>query len=46
MFGEKSVRVPEVKWDDVGGLAGAKEDIIQTIMLPIEKPHLFKNGLT
>ena len=46
VFGEKSVRIPEVKWDDVGGLASAKEDITQTIMLPIEKPHLFKNGLT
>ena len=40
-FGEVSVRIPEVKWADVGGLAGAKEDILQTIMLPIEKPHLF-----
>lgn len=46
VFGEASVRIPEVKWDDVGGLASAKEDITQTIMLPIEKPHLFKNGLT
>ena len=46
LFGEKSVRIPEVKWDDVGGLAQAKEDITQTIMLPIEKPHLFKNGIT
>ena len=46
MFGEKSVRIPEVKWADVGGLAGAKEDIMQTIMLPIEKPHLVTNGVT
>ena len=42
-FGEKAVRIPEVKWADVGGLANAKEDILQTIMLPIEKPHLFKS---
>ncbi len=42
-FGEKAVRIPEVKWADVGGLASAKEDIMQTIMLPIEKPHLFKS---
>lgn len=27
LFGEKSVRIPEVKWKDVGGLASAKEDI-------------------
>lgn len=41
IFGEKSVRIPEVKWADVGGLANAKDDILETIMLPIEKPHLF-----
>ena len=46
MFGENAVKIPEVKWDDVGGLAGAKEEIIQTIMLPIEQPHLFTNGVT
>lgn len=45
-FGEKSVKIPEVKWADIGGLDLAKDDILQTIMLPIEKPHLFKNGLT
>ena len=45
-FGESSTKIPEVKWDDVGGLATAKEDILQTIMLPIEKPHLFQNGVT
>lgn len=42
-FGEKAVRIPEVKWEDVGGLASAKDEILQTIMLPIEKPHLFKS---
>lgn len=42
-LGEKAIKIPEVKWDDVGGLASAKEDIIQTIMLPQEKPHLFKS---
>lgn len=28
LFGEKSVRIPEVRWGDVGGLAEAKEDIL------------------
>lgn len=28
VFGEKSVRIPEVKWADVGGLADAKDDIM------------------
>ena len=39
------MRIPEVRWEDVGGLANAKEDILQTIMLPIEKPHLFKSKI-
>ena len=34
VFGETSVNIPEVKWDDVGGLADAKEEILRTIMLP------------
>ena len=38
------MRIPEVRWADVGGLGEAKDDILQTIMLPIEKPHLFKEG--
>lgn len=29
----------------MGGLAQAKDDIIMTVKLPIEKPHLFRNGL-
>ena len=28
----------EVSWDDVGGLEAAKEEIIQTILLPIRHP--------
>lgn len=28
VFGEKAVKIPEVRWDDVGGLADAKEEII------------------
>jgi len=28
LFGEKAVRIPEVRWADVGGLAEAKDDIM------------------
>ena len=28
LFGEKAVRIPEVRWADVGGLADAKDDIL------------------
>ncbi|KAJ2470332.1 peroxisomal assembly protein [Coemansia sp. RSA 2322] len=39
-------KIPNVKWEDVGGLADAKKDILDTIRLPMEQPHLFANGLT
>ncbi len=31
----------EVSWDDVGGLETAKEEIIQTVLLPIKHPEIF-----
>ncbi|KAJ2784556.1 peroxisomal assembly protein, partial [Coemansia javaensis] len=39
-------KIPNVKWDDVGGLADAKRDILDTIRLPMEQPHLFASGLS
>ncbi|KAJ2163170.1 peroxisomal assembly protein [Coemansia sp. RSA 552] len=39
-------KIPDVKWDDVGGLADAKKDILDTIRLPMEQPHLFASGLS
>ncbi|KAJ1736282.1 peroxisomal assembly protein [Coemansia biformis] len=39
-------KIPNVKWEDVGGLADAKKDILDTIRLPMEQPHLFASGLS
>lgn len=30
----ESLSIPNVKWEDVGGLQDAKDEIIDTIMLP------------
>ena len=38
-------RIPSVQWDDVGGLAAVKADILDTIQLPLEHPELFADGL-
>jgi len=35
--------IPEIKWEDVGGLEYAKEDINETIELPIKYPKLFES---
>jgi peroxin-6 len=38
-------KIPNVTWDDVGGLAHVKMDILDTIQLPLEHPELFSDGL-
>ncbi|KAG0264548.1 peroxisomal assembly protein [Actinomortierella ambigua] len=38
-------KIPNVSWDDVGGLASVKNDILDTIQLPLEHPELFASGL-
>lgn len=37
--------IPNVSWDDVGGLAHVKTDILDTIQLPLDHPELFADGL-
>jgi hypothetical protein len=37
--------VPDVRWEDVGGLEGAKEAIRATLELPLRHPQLFAAGL-
>ncbi|KAI0693875.1 P-loop containing nucleoside triphosphate hydrolase protein [Cytidiella melzeri] len=38
-------KIPTVSWDDVGGLANVKKDILDTVQLPLENPELFSAGL-
>jgi len=38
-------KIPSVAWEDVGGLANVKADILDTIQLPIEHPELFSSGI-
>jgi hypothetical protein len=34
-----------VRWDDVGGLADVKREILDTVQLPLRHPHLFADGM-
>ncbi|KAJ3015604.1 peroxisomal assembly protein [Thoreauomyces humboldtii] len=38
-------KIPNVKWDDVGGLSHVKDNIYDTIQLPLEHPELFSSGM-
>ena len=35
---------PNVKWEDVAGLEGAKEALKEAVILPVKFPHLFKGN--
>lgn len=38
-------KIPNVTWDDVGGLANVKSAVTETIQLPLERPELFARGM-
>ncbi|TMW61145.1 hypothetical protein Poli38472_013608 [Pythium oligandrum] len=37
--------IPNVKWDDVGGLEDVKDEILDVVQLPIMHPELFASGV-
>jgi hypothetical protein len=39
-----SATVSQVRWDDVGGLASVREEIMDAIEFPLTYPHLFPKG--
>jgi peroxin-6 len=38
-------KIPNVAWDDVGGLTNVKDAVMETIQLPLERPELFAKGM-
>ena len=38
-------KIPNVQWDDIGGLAHIKKEILETVQLPLDHPELFADGL-
>ncbi|KAH3674224.1 hypothetical protein WICMUC_003466 [Wickerhamomyces mucosus] len=38
-------RIPNVTWDDIGGLDMVKGEILDTIDMPLKHPELFNNGV-
>jgi transitional endoplasmic reticulum ATPase len=41
---EVFVEVPNVRWEDVGGLAGIKERLIEAVEWPLQYPELFEKA--
>ncbi len=40
---EVLVETPNIKWDDVGGLDGIKQELIEAVEWPMKYPNSFKN---
>lgn len=38
---ETTVQVPNVKWEDIGGLEATKKDLIEMVQYPIEYPEIY-----
>lgn len=38
-------KIPNVSWEDVGGLENVKDAVMETIQLPLERPELFVKGM-
>lgn len=38
-------KIPNVGWDDVGGLTHVKDAVMETIQLPLSRPELFAKGM-
>jgi len=41
---EVFVESPNIRWEDVGGLASLKERLIEAVEWPLKYPHLFERG--
>ncbi|XP_062244204.1 peroxisomal ATPase PEX6 isoform X2 [Platichthys flesus] len=39
-------KIPNVRWEDVGGLQQVKKEILDTIQLPLQRPELLALGLS
>ncbi|CAB9498105.1 Peroxisomal biogenesis factor 6 [Seminavis robusta] len=39
-----AAKIANVKWDDVGGLTQVRQEIMDTIELPLQYPHFFPHG--
>ncbi len=35
--------IPDVTWDDIGGLADVKQEIVESVEWPIKNPQIFEN---
>lgn len=41
---EVFVEVPDVRWQDIGGLGAVKERLVEAVEWPLKYPHLFKKA--
>ncbi len=41
---EVMIEVPDIKWEDIGGLESIREELQETVEWPVKFPHIYKNA--
>ncbi len=41
---EVMIEIPDIKWDDIGGLESIREELQETVEWPVKFPHIYKNA--
>jgi len=41
---EVMIEIPDIKWEDIGGLESIREELQETIEWPVKYPHIYKNA--
>jgi transitional endoplasmic reticulum ATPase len=41
---EVMIEIPDIKWEDIGGLESIREELQETVEWPVKFPHIYKNA--
>ncbi|MBN2155453.1 MAG: CDC48 family AAA ATPase [Candidatus Lokiarchaeota archaeon] len=41
---EVMIEIPDIKWEDIGGLESIREELQETVEWPVKYPHIYKNA--
>jgi transitional endoplasmic reticulum ATPase len=41
---EVMIEIPDIKWEDIGGLESIRDELQETVEWPVKYPHIYKNA--